>query len=58
MLAPVVAAIAKSKPPTTAVPAAAECTYDANGQQSAFRWLAPARLAKDSTPDDGTHADE
>ncbi|WP_227243914.1 hypothetical protein [Paraburkholderia caribensis] len=58
LLAPVVAAIARTQPPTTAVPAAAECTYDANGQQSGFRWLAPARLAKDTSPDDGSHADE
>ncbi|BCF88005.1 MULTISPECIES: hypothetical protein [Paraburkholderia] len=58
LLAPLMAAIEKTKPPTTAVPAAAECTYDANGQQSAFRWLAPARLAKDTSPDDETHTDE
>jgi hypothetical protein len=52
------AAIAKTQPPTTAVAAAAECTYDANGQQSAFRWLAPARLVKATSPDDETHSDE
>jgi hypothetical protein len=51
LLAPVTAALAKSKPQKTVVPAAVECTYDANGQ-SAFRWLAPARLAK-TTPAPG-----
>ncbi|MEX3932551.1 hypothetical protein AB4Y32_12170 [Paraburkholderia phymatum] len=49
LLAPVAAAIAKTKPRKTVVPAAVECTYDANGV-SAFRWLAPARLAKTGTP--------
>lgn len=37
-----------AKPKTVMQPAAAECTFDGE-QLSAFRWLAPARLA---TPDD------
>lgn len=45
LLAPLSAAFARSKPQKTVVPAAAECTYDANGQRT-FRWLAPERLAK------------
>jgi hypothetical protein len=48
LLAPVAAAIQKSKPPKTVAPAAVECTFDANGL-SAFRWLSPPRLAKPAT---------
>ncbi|MEP9322728.1 hypothetical protein PPMP20_06235 [Paraburkholderia phymatum] len=57
LLAPVTAAIEKSRPHKTVVAAAVECTYDANGQ-TGFRWLAPARLVKDSTKSDETPSDE
>lgn len=57
LLAPVTAALEKSHPKKTAVPAAAECTYDANGV-SAFRWLTPARLAKATAPASDAQADE
>ncbi|MBN3762704.1 hypothetical protein [Burkholderia sp. Ac-20365] len=57
LLAPVMAAFAKTQPQKTATPAAAECTYDASGQ-TAFRWLAPARLVKASSPAEDTHSDE
>lgn len=57
LLAPVMAAFAKTQPKKTAVPAAVECTYDANGQ-TAFRWLAPARLVKATSPAEETHPDE
>ena len=57
LLAPLTAAFARSGPQKTVVPAAAECTYDANGQ-TAFRWLAPARLVKATAPADETHSDE
>ncbi|HWT37982.1 MAG TPA: hypothetical protein VN289_16955 [Paraburkholderia sp.] len=57
LLAPVTAAIQKSRPHRTVVPAAAECTYDANGQ-STFRWLAPARLVKDAPKGDEAQSAE
>jgi hypothetical protein len=57
LLAPITAAFTRSRPQKTAVPAAVECTYDATGQ-TAFRWLAPARLVKLSAPHDETPSDE
>ncbi|MBP0594236.1 hypothetical protein J8I87_32125 [Paraburkholderia sp. LEh10] len=57
LLAPLAAALASSKPKTTVVPAAVECTYDANGL-SAFRWLAPASLVKASSPSTVDRTDE
>jgi hypothetical protein len=57
LLAPVTAAIEKSRPHKTVVAAAAECTYDANGQ-STFRWLAPARLVKDAPKNDEAQSAE
>lgn len=57
LLAPVAAAIEKSKPQKTVAPAAVECTYDANGL-SAFRWLAPARLVTKTAPEAGQQTDE
>ncbi|MEM5343353.1 hypothetical protein [Paraburkholderia azotifigens] len=57
LLAPVTAAIAKARPHRTVVPAAAECTYDANGQ-STFRWLAPSRLVKDTPKGDQAQSGE
>lgn len=47
LLAPVSAALARSKPKVTVASAAAECTYNAQGL-SDFRWLAPAKLATTS----------
>jgi len=49
LLAPIMAAFTRSRPQKTVVPAAVECTYDAD-RQTAFRWLAPARLVQLSEP--------
>ncbi|CAD6533874.1 hypothetical protein ACFQ3P_17025 [Paraburkholderia sabiae] len=57
LLAPVTAAFQKNRPHKTVVPAAVECTYDANGQ-STFRWLAPARLVKDAPKGDQAESGE
>jgi hypothetical protein len=57
LLAPITAFFEKSRPHRTGVSAAAECTYDVNGQSS-FRWLAPSRLVKDAPKGDDAQSSD